>query len=312
MSAKDGVDALLRFLEILISWPVIFLCVAMLVRRELPALISKLAERITKAPGGFEFAVLQQKVETLGAKVEKLERVTFEPSIALTPELQTELQSSFDSFQAYLAKVGYQSQTGHVLIFVDPTLKDNVYYDGKRNRIVLGEPLAKDTDAVFREYAHHALLARTGLHGGGSMTNEQQAVESGLADYFACSFNNDPLFGERSIHLFRRYPGFEGKSAIRNLSNDRTFDEVAANPEIHNVGEIWGGAFWELRERLGQTVADKLLFATWVALRSSDTHGGFGVAFVKMLLETAQSPDAGEHGRDIRAIFRRRGLNVKG
>mgnify|MGYP001570568872 CR=1 FL=1 len=129
MTVKDSVDALLRLLEVLISWPVIFLCVAMLVRRELPALVSKLAERITKAPGGFEFAVLQQKVDSLGAKVEKLERVTFEPSVALTPELQTELQYSFDAFQAYLAKLGYQSQTGNVLVFVDPTLKDNVYYE---------------------------------------------------------------------------------------------------------------------------------------------------------------------------------------
>lgn len=306
MSAKEGIDALLRLLEILISWPVIFLCVAMLIRRELPTLISKLAERITKAPGGFEFAVLQQKVETLGAKVERLERVTFEPSAALTPELQTQLQSSLDSFQAYLARLGYQSQTGHVRVFVDPKLKDNVYYEGVGNRIVLGEPLAKDTDAVFREYTHHALLARTELDWG-SMTNEQQAVESGLADYFACSFNSDPLFGEQSIHVFRKYPGFETKSAIRNLSNDRTFDEVAANPEIHNVGEIWGGAFWELRERLGQTVADNLLFSTWGALRSSDTHGDFGVAFLKTLLET----DSGKHGHDIRTIFRRRGLKVK-
>jgi hypothetical protein len=265
-----------------------------------------LAQRITKAPGGFEFAILQQKVETLGAKVERLERIMFEPSMALTPELQTQLQSSLDAFQAYLARLGYQSQAGHVRVFVDPKLKDNVYYEDKENRIVLGAPLAKDTDAVFREYTHHALLAKTKLDSG-SMTNEQQAVESGLADYFACSFNNDPLFGEQSIHLFRQYPGFESKSAIRNLSNDRTFDEVAANPEIHNVGEIWGGAFWELRERLGQTVADKLLFSTWVALRPSDTHSDFGVAFVKTLLET----DSGEHSRDIQAIFRRRGLKVK-
>jgi hypothetical protein len=305
MSAKDGVDALLRLLQVLISWPVIFLCVVILVRRELPALIAKLAERITKAPGGFEFAVLQQKVDTLTAKVEQLERVTFEPSAALTPELQTQLQSSFDAFQAHLAKLGYQSQTGNVVVFVDPTLKDNVYYDGQR--IVLGEPLAKDTDAVFREYTHHALL--TGVNWG-DLTDEQQAVESGLADYFACSFNNDPRFGEQSIHLFRRYPGFEGKTAIRNLSNERTFDEISTNPESHDVGEIWGGAFWELRERLGQAAADKLLFSTWVALRSSDTHGDFNAIFVKKLQETSQSPGGGGHGRDIRAIFKRRGLKL--
>lgn len=310
MSMKDIADALIRFLGILISWPVIFLCVVLLIRRELPAIIAKLAERVTKAPGGFEFATLQQKVETLGAKVERLENFTFEPSVALSPELQTGLQSSFNSFQDYLTKLGYESQTANVRVLVDPKLKDNVYYDNESNRIVLGEPFARDTDAVFREYTHHALLAKTGLDGG-NMSNEQQAVESGLADYFACSFNNDPLFGEKSIHLFRKYPGFENKAAIRNLGNDRKFDEVGANSELHDVGEIWGGVFWELRERLGQPVADKLLFSSWVASRSLNTLNDFGVAFVKSLLKTAQSLDDGEHDRDIQAIFRRRGLKVK-
>lgn len=307
MSTKEVADALLQLLGILISWPVILLCVILLVRRELPAIISKLSERITKAPGGFEFAALQQKVETLSAKVEQLEKVTFEPSAALTPELQIQLQSSFDSFQAYLAKLGYESKTGKVVVFVDPTLKDNVYYDGQRQRIVLGEPLAQDTDAVFREYTHHALLASVDWS---TLTNEQQAVESGLADYFPCSFNNDPQFGEKSFHLFQKYPGFEGKAAIRNLSNDRKFNEASANPELHHVGEIWGGAFWELRQQLGQSTADKLLFSTWAALRFSDTPGNFNVSFVKKLLETAQSLEGGEQGGDIRAIFKRRGLKL--
>src|SRR5882724_2041265 len=181
MNAKETLDAIIRLLQILVSWPVIVLGVAILVRRELPALISKLAERVTKAPGGFEFANLQQKVEALSTKVEQLEKVTFEPSSALTPELQAELQTSVDLFQAYIAKLGYQSQTGKVVVFVDPKLKDNVYYDG--TRIVLGQPLAKDTDAVFREYSHHAL----GVGDSDTQSEEQQAVQSGLADYFPCS-----------------------------------------------------------------------------------------------------------------------------
>ncbi len=303
MSAKDGVDVLIRLLGVLLSWPAIFLFMVFLLRRELPTLISKLADRITKAPGGFEFGALQQKVETLSAKVEQLERVTFEPSTALTPELQTQLQSSFDAFQAYMAKLGYQSQTGNVVVFVDPALKDNVYYDG--TRIVLGEPLARDTDAVFREYTHHALLTNVDWS---NPANEQLAVESGLADYFPCSFNNDPLFGERSVHLFRKHPDVRDKPAIRNLRNDRTFGEASTNPEYHNVGEIWGGAFWELRERLGQAVADKLLFSTWGALESSNATDDFNVTFLKKLLETAQASEGAAAGRDIRAIFKRRGL----
>jgi hypothetical protein len=309
MSAKEIVDAVLRLLEVFVSWPVIFLIVVVVLRRQLPDLISKLADRVTKAPGGFEFAVLQQKVETLGAKIEQLEKLQFEPSTALTPALQKELQSSLDAFQAYLAKLGYEPDTSHVGVFVDPALKDNVYYDG--NRIVLGEPLAKDTDAAFREYTHHALLAKTNWLREG-MSNEQQAVESGLADYFACSFNDDPLFGEKSIHLFRQHPDYRGKAAIRNMKNDRTFDEAAINPELHNVGEIWSGAFWEMRERLGQDVADRLLFTTWKAMASAEPHGDFGLAYAKKLLETAESSHGEQQSQLIRTIFKRRRLKLKG
>jgi CheY-like chemotaxis protein len=56
MTGKDIMDRSLRFLEILISWPVLLLIVVFVVRRQLPVLVSKLADRITKAPGGFEFA----------------------------------------------------------------------------------------------------------------------------------------------------------------------------------------------------------------------------------------------------------------
>jgi hypothetical protein len=305
MSAKDGIDALIRLLQILVSWPVIFLFDALLVRRELPTLILKLAERITKAPGGFEFASLKEKIEDLGAKVDKLAQLKFEPSIALTPGRQTDLQSCLDSFHAYLAKLGYQSQTGHVRVFVDPTLKDNAYYEGEGNRIVLGEPFVNDTDAVFREYTHHALLP-AGLDRE-EMTNEQQAVESGLADYFACSFNNDPLFGEQSIHMFREFPEFKGKAAIRDLDNNRSFHEAAADPEFHNVGEIWSGAFWELRKHLGQDIADKLLFSAWAAALSSfDANNDFGAAFAETLVETCD----GAHRRNVRAILKRRGLKL--
>lgn len=305
MSMKEVVDALLQLLGMLVSWPVIFLCVILLVRRELPAIISKLSERITKAPGGFEFAILQQKVETLSTKVENLEKVAFDPSVALTSELQAKLQSSFDLFQAYLANLGYVSKANDVTVFVDSTLQTNAYYDNRQQRIVLGQPLAQDTDIVFREYAHHVLLLGTD---DSSLTADQQAVESGLADYFPCSFNNDPQFGEKSFHLFKTASVFKGKTSIRNLSNDYIFNEASANPEYHIAGEIWGGAFWELRQQFGQNTADKLLFSSWTSLKLSDSKDNFNIDFVKKLLETAQSYQMSDQLDKIKAIFTHRGL----
>jgi hypothetical protein len=279
-----------------------FLVLVLLVRRKLPDILSKLAERVTKAPGGWEFAALQQKVETLKSKVEQLERVTFEPSDALTPQLQARLQSDLDAFQTYVGTLGYQSQSGQVAVFVDPALKDNVYYD--RNRIVLGQPLARDTDAVFREYTHHALLA-TCKSKWGDLGHDFQALESGLADYFPCSFNNDHLFGERSIHIFRHIPQLRDKQAIRDLLNNRKFGPESATAEIHDVGEVWGGLFWELRTRLGEGTVDKLLFSAWAALPPAVDGFDVNGEFVRKVLEMA-----GQNADMARAVFKKRGLKV--
>jgi hypothetical protein len=307
MSSKEVIDALLRLLQILVSWPVVLLCLIVVARREVPELISKLAGRMTKAPGGFEFAKLETKVEELTEKVQTLESVAFQPSAALTPELQDHIQSALNSFQAYLSDLGYKPEVDNVGVFVDPTLRDNVYYDGEQRRIVLGEPLARDTDAIFREYSHHVLIPGASMQ---DLAPEYFAIESALADYFPCSFNDDPLFGEKSVHLFRKYPNFKGKAAIRNLNNDRHFKEAAADPEHHNVGEIWGGAFWELRGRLGKNAADRLLYTTWTGIDPSVRSANVNVDFVKKLMETAPTIGMAEQANDIRVVFRRRGLKV--
>lgn len=308
MTLKEGVDAFLRFLELLVSWPVILVVVIILVRKELPQLLTNLSQRITKGPFGLEFAQLQQQVSTLSAKVATLEKVTFEPSAALTNQLQTQLQASLDSFGEYMTDLGYQSKTGKVAVFVDPDLKNNVYYDGERGRIVLGEPLAEDTDALFREYTHHVLLATVDWN---NVTGTWAAVESGLADYFACSFNNDPLFAEKSVHLFRSAEDIAKKPALRDLENKLKFQKVAGSIPIPQIeGESWGGAFWDLRKLLGRNAADKLLLATWLALRPSDAQGDFAVNFVTKVLATAESLGNASEVAGIKSIFKRRGLKL--
>jgi len=303
MSAKDIVDAILKLLEIIISWPVILMAVMVVARKELLSLILKLADRMTKAPGGFEFASLQERVEKISAQVEKLERAAFEPSSALTPKLQSDLQASFDAYQAYLVGLGYKPLTeGNVKIFVDPSLEnaENAYYDGKR--IVIGKRLADDSDALFRECTHRVLTTNSDLN---CLTVQEMAVESGLADYFPCSYKDNPLFGERLVHVFRHYPGYENKRALRTMDNERKFTEAANNMDLHSVGEIWSGAFWEIRSRahLGQPAADKLLYSTWMAMQPFKGAKSFNSSFAKALVEAAHALPNGDH---VATVFERR------
>ncbi len=144
----------------------------------------------------------------------------------------------------------------------------------------------------------------------GEWSQAYREIGSGLADYFPCSFNNKQWFGE----IAARGPLKEviNKPYIRDLGNDRKFTEGPPNASPYAApqdgGEIWGGAFWEMRKLLGQATADKLLFSTWVALQPSDTRENERVGFVRKLLDMVPSSTGRNHVRQIQAIFERRGL----
>ena len=81
LSGKEIVDSLLRLLEILVSWPTLFLVMLIRIRHQLPELVSGLSERITKAPGGWEVLrevkedvkVVRADIKTLEARVERID-----------------------------------------------------------------------------------------------------------------------------------------------------------------------------------------------------------------------------------------------
>jgi hypothetical protein len=242
------------------------------------------------------------------------ERINFQSSTALTPDLERSLQVSLNSFQEYFTKLGYKPTINKVNVFIDPsTAISNVYYDSQRALIVVGQSFAKDIDVVLREFTHHALLDFLGKDKWTSITDPSfRAIESGLADYFPCSFSNDPFFGEGSISFLRKQmPNEERfkKPYIRNLDNKRNFNELSSNTNPVDTGEIWGGAFWNIRQQLGQDLADKLFFSAWSSLTQTNIHGDFAINFVKRLMEIDQKLEGGKHVNEIKAIFEQRGLN---
>ena len=237
MTYKDKIDYVLRFIAIMVSWPVVFLCAVFLVRKQLPLLITNLAERMTKAPGGLEFIALKERVEEITERVKVLETTRFEPSNALTTALQTYLQSSFDVFQNYLIDIGYSPSEREVKILVDPEMRDNVYYDNENHRIVLGAPLANDSDAFFREYTHHALMI--GMNPW-ELNNDQASLESALADYFLVVLTMIRFLVKRAFTVSRKFQG----TTTRNLLEILITTESLAKP-LPTASIITWGRFGE-------------------------------------------------------------------
>lgn len=301
MNPNDIINDVLRLLEILISWPVILLVIILLVHRKLPDIISSLAQRVTKAPGGFEFiAELKEDVKTLKTRVTEIEEeIHFIPSPALTVKLQQELKSALSKFRTYVQKLGFKHEENPVGLFVDPEFEGSKY-DELRHRIVIGEDLAIDNDVAFREYMNYVLLSKVG---DADRSTAYIEIESGLAYYFPCSFNNHALFAPELVKEFG--PSY----TFADLSNNQKFTKIRSSYKFSSQlqGEIWGAAFWEMRQLLDQVPADKLLFDTWFALRPSDRHIS-RIDFARRLLISASSNESEEHVRQIQAIFENRGL----
>ncbi|MBV8233035.1 MAG: patatin-like phospholipase family protein, partial [Planctomycetaceae bacterium] len=186
--------------------------------------------------------------------------IKFKPSPVFTPDVQKNLNSVLYKFHVYVHKLGFTPKRGSVEVEGFPSKPFSMHYDSSRNTIVVGKELADVYDVIMRQYMHHVLFEndrRTWEH--------LKGLESGLADYFPCSFEGSPNFGERAVEILNKTkPGRFSKPYLRVLDNRRRFDELGSYPESHDEGEVWdrtlshdegevwGGAFWDLRQELGK------------------------------------------------------------
>jgi hypothetical protein len=240
--------------------------------------------------------------------------VNFVPSAALTPELQTRLEKAIEDFRAYEQKIGFEITAGKVDVKItsgeeaatDEEYRGQIaYYDASSNLIAVESDYADDANVVFRQYAHYILMNSNATIPNNN--NGYFAIESGLASYFPCSFSNHPMIGDNS--------GAARKGLFKphNLINSRKFGEVSLSDwaSVQADGsEVWGGAFWELRQLLTKDVADKLLYAAWVRLDASTHRNDPYLYFAKVVLDTDNSLEGGKNIAGIKEIFKRRGLTL--
>ena len=112
---------------------------------------------------------------------------------------------------------------------------------------------------VFHEYGHGV---STRIAGAGTSTSCLNGIQSGAlgegwSDYFAISMFNNPVYGA--------YQSQNSTSGIRRQSYEGytfTYQDIGNGSygyEVHDDGEIWAAALWDLRKSLGPTVTDQLV-----------------------------------------------------
>jgi hypothetical protein len=214
--------------------------------------------------------------------------------------------SKFNDYYVYLKGVGFVLELAPPTFSVDENKNDlEAYYDPAKNEIVVSAALA-ETDAALREFTHHVLRS---LQPDAFQRRDSSGLESGLADYFPASFLNDSDYMRQILLVFQgQYPGISGSS--RSLENHRSFTELQiGRTEEHDAGNVWAGAFWELRQTLGQPTFDKLLLAAWKNVDVAKTAADLK-AFPAELLAQDRAAQGGRDESRIREVFRRRGLKL--
>jgi MYXO-CTERM domain-containing protein len=109
-----------------------------------------------------------------------------------------------------------------------------------------------DGDVIYHEFTHAVMGSLTPDFGGPSFDEFGEdpttgGMNEGTADYFSSAFAGDPDVGEYAGPPLLGNP--PGETALRHLTNDKTCPSSLWN-EVHQDGEEWGGALWDVRDAL--------------------------------------------------------------
>jgi len=125
-----------------------------------------------------------------------------------------------------------------------------------------GEYWARSSDVIYHEYTHNVIYH---IYGDWidpypyDWYSQAFAMDEGLADYFACTKNNDDIQGE-------------SVGVNRYLSN--SYSWVSTLGPWRN-GQVIGGACWDVRSEVDSTIADNLTFRALQVTPHADNFQDF-------------------------------------
>ena len=102
-----------------------------------------------------------------------------------------------------------------------------------------GVQWARYSDVIYHEYFHAVHHKINGSYPSRELTE-------GLADYFACTINNDPNYGENTTSY-----------NFRQLRNNIVY---VVSTDYYKMGQAVSGACWDIRDALGSNITDQLVF----------------------------------------------------
>jgi Zn-dependent metalloprotease len=215
-----------------------------------------------------------------------------------------------DYAERYIQSLGFNDVNNRQQVFGVNRLKiDNSFYSPSSKEISLGlggVDDAEDAEVILHEYGHS--IQDNQVPGFGS-TLEAGSMGEGFGDYWGASVGAQFSGGFQDLCLAEwdatSYSS-TNPPCLRRLDSTKHYPEDVAG-EVHDDGEIWAAALWQIRGSLGATDSDRLVLSAHFLLAPTASFNQGANALVTAAISLGYS----NHKVNIvRATLRNRGFTV--
>ena len=171
--------------------------------------------------------------------------------------------------QEYIHQLGFTEVNNESQDFsVNTFAGDNSFYDPSTDVITIGEggvDDAEDAEVIWHEYGH---AIQDDVVPGFGESEEAGAIGEGFGDYWAVSMSM-PVSKNYDLPCVMDWDATsyttDRTHCLRRTDTGKTTDDKTG--EVHDDGEIWSNALWDIHKALGRTKANKVILAGDVLLR---------------------------------------------
>lgn len=215
-----------------------------------------------------------------------------------------------DYAQRYIQSLGFSHVNNRQQVFsIDRYTKDNSYYQPSSKNITYGTggvDDAEDADVIWHEYGHSILDNQVPGYG---TSLEADSIGEGFGDYWAGTLGAQ-LSGGYQDACIAEWDAASYSSTVppclRRLDGTKHYPEAIVG-EVHDDGEIWSAALWQIRGAITAAKADKVILQHHFLLTPDTSFNQAANALVNAALGLGYSAS---EVTAIRTILRNRGFTV--
>ncbi|MHA3704585.1 M4 family metallopeptidase [Jatrophihabitans sp. YIM 134969] len=206
-----------------------------------------------------------------------------------------------DKAQTYIQSLGFDDINNEAQkLKIDTISDDNSFYRPSDDTITYGTggvDDAEDLEVVWHEYGHAIQDAQVPNFGNGAQAG---AIGEGFGDYWAVSLSQTTSKGY-GVPCVMDWDATSYTSSaphcLRRVDTDKTTDDI--DGEVHDDGEIWSAALWDVTQSLGRVKANTIVLESQFSYAPNTSFA----AAAKKVVATADSLYGSAAAASVRKAF---------